>query len=66
MSGNDHRKPGVVTAALLHGKYAEIICDFNHVSPQLIKLASKNIPFLYASNILSLQEDGEYQICILK
>ena len=64
MSGNDHRKPGVVTAALLHGKYAEIICDLNHVKPQLIKLASKNIPFLYAiTDAISAcgKKDGSYK-----
>ena len=27
MSGNDHRSPGVLSAALSKGKYAEIICD---------------------------------------
>jgi len=65
MSGSDHRKPGVVTAALLHGKYAEIICDFNHVSPHLIKLASKNIPFLYAiTDAISAcgKQDGNYKL----
>ena len=64
MSGNDHRNPGVVTAALLYGKYAEVICDLNHVTPQLIKLASKNIPFLYAiTDAISAcgKEDGEYK-----
>ncbi len=48
MSGNDHRNPGVLSAALLDGKYAEIICDLNHVSAQSIKIASKSIPYLYA------------------
>lgn len=64
MSGNEHRNPGVVTAALLHGKYAEIICDLNHVSPQLIKLASKNIPYLYAiTDAISAcgKKDGLYK-----
>ena len=28
MSGSDHSNPGVVTAALRHAEYAEIICDF--------------------------------------
>ena len=69
MSGNDHRNPGVLTAALLHGKYAEIICDLNHVNPQLIKLASKNIPFLYAiTDAISAcgKDDGEYQFAGIK
>ena len=64
MSGNDHRNPGVVTAALLHGKYSEIICDLNHVSPHSIQLASKNIPFLYAiTDAISVcgNKDGDYK-----
>ena len=48
MSGNDHRNPGVLTAALSHSKYAEIICDFNHVSEPAIKIAKKCIERLYA------------------
>ena len=39
MSGNDHRSPGVLSAALLKGKYAEIICDNIHVSKEAIKLS---------------------------
>ena len=31
MSGNDHRNPGVLSAALLNSHYAEIICDLHHV-----------------------------------
>ena len=64
MSGNDHRNPGVVTAALLHGEFSEIICDLNHVSPHLIKLASKNIPYLYAiTDAISAcgSKDGYYK-----
>ena len=64
MSGNDHRNPGVVTSALLHGKYSEIICDLNHVSPHLIQLASKNIPYLYAiTDAISAcgNKDGDYK-----
>ncbi len=48
MSGNDHRNPGVLSAALLNGKFAEIICDLQHVSEQGIKIATKCIPSLYA------------------
>ncbi len=48
MSGNDHRKPGVLSAALNLGKFAEIICDNIHVSEQSIKIAKKCIPGLYA------------------
>ena len=41
MSGNHHRKPGVLTAALLNGEYAEIICDLFHVKAANIHLAKK-------------------------
>ena len=42
MSANNHRKPGVLSAALLKGKFAEIICDMNHVSKSQLKL-QKNV-----------------------
>ena len=48
MSGNDHRNPGMLTAALELGCYAEIICDFYHVSAPSIMIAKKCIPKLYA------------------
>ena len=48
MSGNDHREPGVLSAALSNGKYAEIICDNIHVSKEAIKIAKKCIKGLYA------------------
>ena len=48
MSGNDHRNPGVLSAALIEGEYAEIICDLHHVSKPAIKIAHKCIPKLYA------------------
>ncbi len=35
MSDNNHRKPGVLSSALLKGKFAEIICDMNHVSKEI-------------------------------
>ena len=63
MSGNDHRSPGVLSAALLKGKYAEIICDNIHVSKEAIKIAKKCIPGLYAitdSINASGLNDGEY------
>ena len=47
MSGNDHRNPGVLSAALQNSHYAEIICDLHHVSEQAIKIAKKCIPGLY-------------------
>ena len=48
MSGNDHRNPGVLSAALELGEYAEIICDFQHVAEPSIKIANKCISKLYA------------------
>ncbi len=63
MSGNDHRSPGVLSAAFLKGKYAEIICDNIHVSKEAIKIAKKCIPGLYAitdSINASGLNDGEY------
>ena len=63
MSGNDHRSPGVLSAALSKGKYAEIICDNIHVSKEAIKIAKKCIPNLYAitdSINASGLYDGEY------
>ena len=64
MSGNDHRAPGVLSAALLEGEYAEIICDLHHVKAQAIQLASKCIPSLYAvtdSVGAAGLEDGNYK-----
>ncbi len=63
MSGNNHRSPGVLSAALSKGEYAEIICDNIHVSKQAIKIAKKCIPGLYAitdSIKASGLKDGEY------
>ena len=63
MSGNDHRSPGVLSAALSKGKYAEIICDNIHVSKEAIKIAKKCISGLYAitdSINASGLNDGEY------
>ena len=48
MSGNHHRNSGVLAAALDLGSFAEIICDFNHVSKESIKIAKKCIENLYA------------------
>ncbi len=63
MSGNDHRNPGVVTAALRHAEFAEIICDLYHVDQENIHLAHKCIPKLYAiSDAISASgmPDGDY------
>ena len=63
MSGNNHRKPGVLSAALSKANFAEIICDNIHVSKQSIKIAKKCIKGLYAitdSINASGLKDGEY------
>ena len=63
MSGNDHRKPGVLSAALSNGEHAEIICDNIHVSKQAIRIAKKCITGLYAitdSINASGLKDGDY------
>ena len=63
MSGDDHRNPGVVTAALRHAEYAEIICDLHHVNKENIHLADKCIPKLYAiTDAISAtgMPDGDY------
>ncbi len=69
MSGNDHRNPGVLTAALKNAKYAEIICDLNHVNKANIYLAHKCIPKLYAvSDSISAtgMPDGDYDFANIK
>ena len=48
MSGNHHRNPGVLSAALELGTFAEIICDLKHVNEHSIKIAKKCIKNLYA------------------
>ncbi len=63
MSGNHHREPGVLTAALSNAKFSEIICDNIHVNEQSIKIAKKCISGLYAvtdSISASGLKDGEY------
>ena len=63
MSEDDHRKPGVLTAALRHAEYAEIICDLYHVDKENIHLAHKCIPKLYAiTDAISAtgMPDGDY------
>ena len=69
MSGNDHRNPGVVTAALRNAEYAEIICDLYHVDQENIHLAHKCIPKLYAiSDAISASgmPDGDYDFANTK
>ena len=63
MSDNNHRNPGALSAALNNSKFAEIICDLNHVSEEAILIAKKCIPDLYAitdSIAASGMKDGSY------
>ena len=69
MSGYNHRHPGVVTAALNHAEYSEIICDLHHVNQANIHLAHKSIPNLYAiSDAISAcgMPDGKYDFANIK
>ncbi|MBY0236647.1 MAG: amidohydrolase family protein, partial [Burkholderiaceae bacterium] len=43
MTGLHHREPGMVGAALAHGRYAEIIPDLLHVHPGAIRVALRSI-----------------------
>ena len=64
MSDNNHRNPGVLSAALVRGNFAEIICDMNHVSSESILIAKKCIPNLYAitdSIAATGMKDGKYK-----
>ncbi len=64
MSDNNHRNPGALSAALNNGKFAEVICDLNHVSEEAILIAKKCIPDLYAitdSIAASGMKDGSYK-----
>jgi N-acetylglucosamine-6-phosphate deacetylase len=63
MSGVDHRNPGVAAYALAHGRYAEMICDLNHVHPDVLLAAHRAIPRLYAitdATKFAGRPDGEY------
>ena len=69
MSGDHHRNPGVLTAALRHAEYAEIICDLHHVHKENIHLAAKCIPGIYAiSDAISAcgMPDGSYNFANLQ
>ncbi len=64
MSDNNHRNPGVLSTALAKGKFAEIICDLNHVSRESILIAKKCISDLYAitdSIAATGMKDGSYK-----
>src|SRR6185295_10683947 len=63
MTGLHHREPGVVGAALAHGRHAEIIPDLLHVHPGAIRVAMRALPHLYCvtdSTAASGMPDGDY------
>lgn len=65
MSGVDHRNPGVAAYALAHGRYAEMICDLNHVDATVLLAACRAIPKLYAitdASTITGKPDGAYQM----
>lgn len=65
MSGLHHRAPGVVGAALAHGRYAEIIPDLQHVHPGAIRVAMRAMECLYCvtdSTSAAGMPDGEYRL----
>jgi N-acetylglucosamine-6-phosphate deacetylase len=65
MSGLHHREPGMVGAALAHGRYAEIIPDLLHVHPGAIRVALRSIPGLYCvtdSTAAAGMPDGVYKL----
>jgi N-acetylglucosamine-6-phosphate deacetylase len=65
MSGLHHREPGMVGAALAHGRYAEIIPDLLHVHPGAIRVALRSIPGLYCvtdSTAAAGMPDGDYKL----
>lgn len=65
MTGVDHYHPGIATAALAHGEYAELIPDLQHVHPGAIRTALRAIPKLYCvtdATAATGMPDGEYAL----
>ncbi|GBD44000.1 N-acetylglucosamine-6-phosphate deacetylase [bacterium HR40] len=65
MSGLAHRAPGVATAALAHGTWAEIIPDLEHVAAGAILAARRAIPGLYGVTdavAATGMPDGRYRL----
>lgn len=65
MSPLHHRAPGVVGAALAHGKYAALIPDLVHVAPGAILAALRAVPHLYFvtdATAAAGMPDGEYPL----
>jgi N-acetylglucosamine-6-phosphate deacetylase len=65
MTALEHRKPGMVGAALAHAQYAELIPDLLHVHPGAIRAAMRAIPHLYCvtdSTAATGMPDGQYRL----
>lgn len=65
MTGASHRDPGVATAALAHGEYAELIPDLEHVHPGTIRQALRAIRKLYFitdATAAAGMPDGDYTL----
>jgi N-acetylglucosamine-6-phosphate deacetylase len=65
MTGLHHRQPGMVGAALAHGRHAELIPDLLHVHPGAIRAALRCIPGLFCvtdSTAAAGMPDGEYRL----
>ena len=65
MTGVDHYRPGIATAALAHAQYAELIPDLQHVHPGAIRAALRAIPRLYCitdATAATGMPDGEYAL----
>ncbi|WP_018153070.1 N-acetylglucosamine-6-phosphate deacetylase [Leeia oryzae] len=65
MTGLHHREPGMVGAALAHGRFAELIPDLLHVHPGAIRVARRAIPGLYCvtdSTAAAGMPDGNYKL----
>ncbi|MFC3549480.1 N-acetylglucosamine-6-phosphate deacetylase [Lysobacter cavernae] len=65
MTGVDHYRPGIATAALAHAEYAELIPDLQHVHPGVIRAALRAIPRLYCvtdATAATGMPDGEYAL----
>ncbi|WP_353084853.1 N-acetylglucosamine-6-phosphate deacetylase [Stenotrophomonas sp.] len=65
MTGVDHYRPGIATAALAHAQYAELIPDLQHVHPGAIRTALRAIPRLYCvtdATAATGMPDGEYAL----
>lgn len=65
MGAFHHRQPGLVGAALAHGKQAELIPDLLHVHPGALRAALRAIPRLYAvtdATAAAGMPDGDYRL----